>query len=338
VRDAARPPRSAAEVRALLARRGLAARRGLGQNFLVDPRIAEAIADAAGIGPDAAVIEIGPGLGILTRALAARARRVAAVEIDAGLVRALVEEGGLPDSVEVIHGDALLVDLAALAQRLGAPEADRAEGSEPAAPTPVHVVANLPYSVSSPLLRRLLDLRGRLRGWLVLVQREVAERLLARPGSRDYGSLAVLHALCARLERIRQVPPGCFYPVPGVTSTLVRVTPLEAAPIPSGPEGDRELAEAERVIRAAFGTRRKTLANALRAGLEPPPGEELHGILERLGIDARVRAESLPPQLLLALSRSLGEGPEDGGAGPAGDRAEARSRSAPGGGDHPPRR
>jgi 16S rRNA (adenine1518-N6/adenine1519-N6)-dimethyltransferase len=282
-------------VRALLARRGLAAHRDRGQNFLVDPAIAAAIADAAGIAPGDAVIEIGPGLGILTRALAARAARVCAIEIDAGLVRALAEEGELPANVELLHGDALAVDLASLARRLG---------------PSLRVVANLPYSASAPILRRLLDLRGRLRGWLVLVQREMALRLVARPGQADYGSLAVLHALCVRLERVRDLPPACFHPVPKVTSTLVRATPLEAGPLAAGsgpgPGGRDELADLERVVRAAFGTRRKTLANALRAGLEPaPPQEALHGILDRLGIDRRSRAEALAPETFLALARAL---------------------------------
>jgi len=280
-----------AAVRALLARRGLAAHRDRGQNFLVDPAVAAAIADSAGIAPGEAVIEIGPGLGILTRALAARAARVAAIEIDAGLVRALAEEGELPANVELLHADALALDLAALATRLG-----------PA----VRVVANLPYSVSAPILRRLLDLRGQLRGWLVLVQREMALRLVARPGEPDYGSLAVLHALCVRLERVRDLPAACFHPVPKVTSTLVRATPLEAGPIARGPGGADELPDLERVVRAAFGTRRKTLVNALRTGLAPPPSqEELHAALDRLGIDRRSRAEALAPEALLALTRTL---------------------------------
>jgi 16S rRNA (adenine1518-N6/adenine1519-N6)-dimethyltransferase len=273
-------------IREQLERRGLRAARDRGQNFLVDPRIAEAIAAAAPVEAEDAVIEIGPGLGVLTRALAARARRVAAIEIDAGMVRALREEGGLAANVDLIHADALEVDLGALAASLGAP---------------VRVVANLPYAVSSPLLRRLLDLRGVLRGWLVLVQREVAARLVARAGTRDYGSLAVLHALAVRIERVRDLPPACFFPAPRVTSTLVRATPLDSPALSAD-----ELPAVERVLRAAFGTRRKTLANALRHGLEPAPDPEvLHAALERLGIAAGTRAERLAPEVFVALSRAL---------------------------------
>ena len=284
--DGPRPGRRA--VRDQLERRKLRATRARGQNFLVDPRIAEAIADAAPVEPGDAVIEIGPGLGVLTRALAARARRVAAIEIDAGLVRTLREEGGLPAHVELVHADALEVDLAALAASLG---------------PPVRVVANLPYAISSPLLRRLLDLRSQLAGWLVLVQREMADRLVARAGTRDYGSLAALHALAVRIERVRDLPPACFFPRPRVTSTLVRATPLDSPLLDAD-----ELPRVERVLRAAFGTRRKTLVNALRNGLERAPSTELlHGILETLGIPPDARAEVLAPERLLALSRALAQ-------------------------------
>jgi len=277
---------SRAEVRALLERRGLRAHKARGQNFLTDERVAAQIAVDAPVAAGDAVIEIGPGLGVLTRALAARARAVVAIEIDAGLVRALRDEGGLPANVELVHADALDVDLASLARRLGAP---------------VRVVANLPYAISSPLLRRLLDLRGLLAGWLVLVQREVAARLVARPGSRDYGSLAVLHALTVTAARVRDLPPHCFFPVPQVTSTLVRAIPLDPAPLAAD-----ELQEVERVVRAAFGNRRKTLPNALRTGLDPAPAlEVLHGVLDRLGIEHRARAEQQEPAALLALARAL---------------------------------
>jgi 16S rRNA (adenine1518-N6/adenine1519-N6)-dimethyltransferase len=274
-------------VRDALSQRGLRATRGRGQNFLADQDVAASIAGAASLAPDAAVIEIGPGLGVLTRALAARARKVVAIEIDAGLVRALREEGALPGNVELLHADALDVDLAAIARGLG---------------PPVCVVANLPYAVSSPLLRRLLDLRDALAAWVVLVQREVAARIVAAPATRDYGSLAVLHALTVRVEGVRDVAPSCFFPVPRVVSTLVRAIPLDP-PLVSADE----LAGVERVVRAAFGTRRKTLPNALRAGLDPPPSlEVVHGILDALAIDRRARAEVLDPLQHLAIARALG--------------------------------
>jgi 16S rRNA (adenine1518-N6/adenine1519-N6)-dimethyltransferase len=272
---------SAGEIRALLARHGLAARRSLGQNFLVDPRRAEKLVTLAGVEPGDAVLEIGTGLGILTRALAARGARVTTIEVDPGLQRALRAESLLPEGVRVVEGDALALDLAALLEE---------------APRPRRVVANLPYSVAAPLLRRLLDLADRLEDWSVMLQRDVAARLLAAPGTRDYGSLTVLHRLVVQTRRCDELAPGCFHPAPKVRSTFLRMLPLRPAPLAAG-----ELARVERLVRAAFGTRRKTLANALRAaGLKDAPQ-----LIERTGLDPLVRAEALAPDVFAALSRAL---------------------------------
>jgi 16S rRNA (adenine1518-N6/adenine1519-N6)-dimethyltransferase len=276
------------EVRDLLARYGLAARKDLGQNFLVDAQLARKLVRRAGVGADETVLEIGTGLGILTRALAERSRRVVSLEVDAGLVRALRSEGELPAHVDLVQADALEVDLAGL---LPAHE-------------PARLVANLPYSIASPLLRRILDLRGRLRGWSVLLQREVANRLKAEPGSRDYGSLAVLHRLTVRVDGSLPVGPRCFYPVPRVVSSFVTLSPRVEPLLDPG-----ELAGVERVVRAVFRHRRKTLLNSLRAA-EPDPriGERAEGSLLEQGIDPRARAEILTPEQHLHLARALAEG------------------------------
>jgi 16S rRNA (adenine1518-N6/adenine1519-N6)-dimethyltransferase len=277
---------SAAAVRAVLARHGLVARRDLGQNFLVDEHQAARLVELARVGPQDAVLEIGTGLGILTRALAARARRVVSVEVDAGVVRALRAEGLLPDDVELVHADALSLDLGAQLREMGAP---------------ARVVANLPYAISAPLLRRLLDLGEQLVDWSVMLQRDVASRMLAGPGSKDYGSLAVLHALTVNLSMATRLGPRCFFPVPRVDSAFVRAVPRADGLLRPG-----ELARVERVVRAAFGQRRKTLANALRgAGVCPAGDETPSALLERLGHDPRVRAEQLTPEELLELSRAL---------------------------------
>ncbi len=285
---------NAGEVRAFLETHGLALRRELGQNFLLDPRIAEKLVRIAAVEPGDRVIEIGTGLGILTRALAARARRVVTVEVDAGIVRALEREADLPANVELIHADALELDLEKL---LG-------EAREP-----VRVVGNLPYAAASPLLRRLLDQRERLASWSVMVQREVARRLLAAPGGREYGSLGVLHQLVATVKVGLDLHPRCFYPVPRVTSTFLHLTPRSGVPLASG-----ELRRIEAVVRAAFAHRRKTIVNSLRiaAREDPLPPERILEALARNGIDSRARAQSLSPEQWLAVARELA---------PAGERA-----------------
>jgi len=281
---------SATQVRALLERHGLAPSRDLGQNFLVDPDLARALVREAGVEPGDRVIEVGAGLGILTRALAEIAECVVSLEVDSGLVRLLEAEALLPDRVELRHADALATDFASLAAELGGPD------------RPVRLVANLPYSVGSVVLRRVLDVRDALAGWAVMLQKEVAERLVAEPGSASYGSLTVLHALTCEVRRTRDLAPRCFHPPPGVTSAFLRITPRADSPLAPG-----ELAGVERMVRAAFGQRRKTLVNALRgAGLSPAPDPEtVRASLEALGHDPRVRAERLSPADHLALARRL---------------------------------
>jgi 16S rRNA (adenine1518-N6/adenine1519-N6)-dimethyltransferase len=277
---------SASGVRALLARHGLAPNRDLGQNFLVDETVAERLVALSGVDPGDTVIEIGSGLGVMTRALAARAERVVTIEVDAGLVRALEGEGALPDHVTVVHADALALDLSALARELG---------------PRVRLVGNLPYAISSPLLRRLLDARAHLLGWSVMLQRELAERLVAVPGSRDYGSLTVLHALCVRVGKVMDLRPGCFYPAPKVRSTF-----LDVRPRPGEDPDAPALARVERVVRAAFGNRRKTLANALRAGLGADfEGPRIEAALEAAKLAPGLRAERVPPEAFVALADAL---------------------------------
>lgn len=285
-------------IRSILARRGLAPSRERGQNFLRDAGLARTLVRDAGVGERDAVLEIGPGLGALTRALAERAARVVALEVDAGLVAYLREEAGLPPTVEVRHADALEVDLRGLRDELAAGAAGGA----------VRVVGNLPYAISAPLLRRILDLLPQLASASVMLQKEVARRLLARPGDDGYGSLAVLALLRATAEHHRDVSGRAFVPAALVTSSFVSLRPRAEAPL-----GAAELESVEVFLRAAFRHRRKTLANSLReAGF---PEAAVARALAARGVSAGVRAEALPAEELLALARLVAPPPASGGPG-----------------------
>ena len=286
---------NAARLRELLARHGLHLSRDLGQNFLLDADFADELARRAGAGPDDLVIEVGTGLGVLTRALAARAGRVRTVEIDSGLVRVLEAEHLLPENVELVHGDARRIDWRAWVEEAG---------------RPVRVIANLPYSVATPLLRVFLEHRAKLADWSVMIQREVAARMMAGTGEKDYGSLAVLHRLAADVETIASLGPERFFPRPKVESSFVRVWPRR-----SGPLGEGDLARVERVARAAFSQRRKVVTNGLarlaqRRFAALPSSEHrdaLEGLLQSVGIDSRLRPERIEPEAWLALARAWGD-------------------------------
>jgi 16S rRNA (adenine1518-N6/adenine1519-N6)-dimethyltransferase len=289
------------ELRALLERHGLRLSRDLGQNFLTDAALADDLARRAGASKGDFVIEVGTGLGVLTRALAARADRVRSVEIDSGLVRALREEELLPDNVELVHADARNVDWAGWVKDAG---------------QPVRVIANLPYSVATPLLRQLLDLREELEDWSVMIQAEVAARLVASPGERAYGSFTVLHSLVADVDTIARLSPGSFFPKPKVESSFVRVWPRAKTPLEKG-----ELERVERLVRAAFSQRRKRVTNGLARIAERAwpdrdkagQREALEALLASVGIESGLRPERIEPAAWLDLARAfdtLAEAPD----------------------------
>ena len=285
-------------LRELLDRHGLHLSRDLGQNFLTDADLALDLARRAGAREGDFVIEVGTGLGVLTRAIASLADRVRTVEVDSGLVRALEAESLLPENVELVHADAREIDWPGWIEAAGAP---------------VRLIANLPYSVATPLLRTLLDLRHALEDWSVMIQAEVAERLVAQPGERAYGSLTVLHALVADVDTIAKVAPGRFFPQPKVDSSFVRVWPRPSSPLEAG-----ELERVERLARAAFGQRRKRVTNGLARIAErafpdldkPGRREALEATLEKAGIDSGLRPERIEPEAWLALARVFSEGDE----------------------------
>jgi 16S rRNA (adenine1518-N6/adenine1519-N6)-dimethyltransferase len=259
------------EIAGLLARHGLAPSKRLGQHFLADANITRRIVELSGVGPGAQVVEVGAGTGTLTRALASTGARVIAYEVDPGLVPVLEEvTAGLP--VEIRSMDVMEVDLSAEL------EAGRWV-----------MVANLPYNVGTPLLMDALRRVPQVERFVVMVQREVAERLVARPGTKEYGLPSVIVGIHATSGLAFRVPAQVFYPAPRVESA---VAVLDRVPAPS------EAEHAIGIAAAAFNQRRKMLRGSLAAILDDPVGT-----LEAAGIDPTMRAEDLSPSDFLALAR-----------------------------------
>jgi 16S rRNA (adenine1518-N6/adenine1519-N6)-dimethyltransferase len=259
------------------------ARKRFGQHFLEPAWVAKLI-DALAPAPDDTFLEIGPGRGALTRPLAPRVARIVAVEIDRDLAASLPSQ--VPAQVRVVQGDFLEVDLGALLH-------DERH--------PVRVVGNLPYNVSSPILFRLLQAAddGRVfEDATLMLQKEVADRLVARPGTSDYGTLAIQVAVLADVDRLLTLPPGAFRPPPKVTSAVVR---LRFRP-PVVDVGDR--ATFERVVRGVFMQRRKILLNALTP-VADALGQSAAEMIERAGVDPRKRPELLTVEEMGRLSRAV---------------------------------
>lgn len=261
------------------------AKRSLGQNFLVDPNAQRRIAESLGAGPEDEVLEIGPGQGALTRHLAGRVRRLVLVELDNDLAPRLRAEFAGDPSVEVVHGDILDVPLERVTDDPGA----------------LHVIGNIPYNITTPILFSLLERRPRPREIVLMVQREVADRILAEPGTKTYGALAVGVRSVADAERVLQVGRKSFRPVPDVESTVVRITPH--VPPRLRPEEETSLRE---LTRAAFGQRRKQFQRILRDayGLS---AEEVDALGAGLGFDLRQRPETFTPEEFVELARALEE-------------------------------
>jgi 16S rRNA (adenine1518-N6/adenine1519-N6)-dimethyltransferase len=273
---------SPADVRGLLAAHGIRPSRALGQNFLADPNTARRIVRLAGVAPGDRVLEVGPGVGSLTLALADEvgpAGSVTALELDRHLVPVLDEVLVGRTNVRLEQGDALTADYETLL----------ADGT-------ATMVSNLPYNVATPLIARLLEGAPRLTRLVVLVQREVAERLAAPPGSRQSGSVSVKVAYFSRPKVLAVVPPTVFVPRPRVESALVAFDRLSTPPVdvPSAP-GLFELA------RAGFAQRRKTLRQALR----PRLGASAAEVLSAAGVDPGARAEALSLEEWAALARTV---------------------------------
>jgi 16S rRNA (adenine1518-N6/adenine1519-N6)-dimethyltransferase len=273
--------------RTLLSAHDLRPRKQWGQNFLAHPGTARMIVERAGIGPGDRVLEIGPGLGALTIPLAEAAATVVAVEKDRGLVPVLRQalQAAGHAHVIVLEADILECDLAAFAREAGGP---------------LTVVGNLPYNISSQVIVRLIEARRDVTRAVLMFQRELAERLTATPGGRDYGRITAMLGYCASVQRLARVGASAFYPAPQVDSEVIAIRFEPDRPYP--PHDERHLFQ---VIAAAFGQRRKTLRNALASGGLGIPTGGAEDALRRAGIDPRRRAETLTPAEFVELEISL---------------------------------
>ena len=264
----------------LLKRVGLRPRKGLGQNFLVDKEISSRIVAEVLCHSQERLVEIGPGVGSLTSPLLQQVKQLWVIEQDSRLIPLLRQQTAGLGQLEIEQGDALLVDFRALAQRLGGP---------------LTIVANLPYHISTPLLFHLLDQGDAISSMILMFQKEVAERIAAPPNCKAYGTLSVHTQLWMTVEPVLFVPPTAFYPVPRVDSCVVR---LVRRTVPLAQVKDPLFFR--KVVRAAFGQRRKTLNNALKM-IEPHPGPWL----SRADIDPVRRGETLTVVEFVRLANAI---------------------------------
>lgn len=272
-------------VRKMVARYDIRPQKSLGQSFLEDLNIVRRIVDLADPGAEETIVEIGAGLGFMTEELAKRAGRVVAIEVDPRLSAILRERFAGQQKVEVVQTDVLKYDFSSALP----------EGR-------VKVVGNIPYHISTPILFRLIDFRRSISSMVLMFQKELADRIAARPGTKEYGIPSVIVARYTRIACEMTVPPTCFYPAPDVVSSVLR---MEVAHEPELPEG----ALFTTIVRAAFAKRRKTLWNNLRGiGL---PEEAVERVFVQSGIDRTRRAETLSVAEFSLLAKSWGEADAD---------------------------
>lgn len=261
----------------ILKRFGIRMSKKLGQNFLIDERVVRNIVKAADITQGDAVLEIGPGIGTLTQGLAEAGAAVTAVEIDRRLIEVLAKTLEGYENIRVVHGDILRINIE----------------KEVAAPR-YKVVANLPYYITTPIIMGLLEAHMPVDTLVTMVQKEVAQRMVAVPGTKDYGSLSVAVQYYTQPEIMFVVPPAAFIPPPAVDSAVIRCTVREKPPV----EVDERIFF--RVVKAAFAQRRKTLSNTLKT--TGVPAETLKIILEKAGIDGGRRGETLSLEEFAAIA------------------------------------
>ena len=272
------------QIKALLCRHGFRFSKSMGQNFLIQDWVPRDIAASSGAGPGVGVLEVGPGIGPLTAQLAGLADRVVSVELDRALLPILAETLGDCPNAEVVSGDILKTDIPAL---IG----ENFQGMRAVA------CANLPYNITTPAITALIE-AGCFDSITVMIQREVARRVCAAPGTADYGAFSVFCQYHTAPEYLFEVPPDCFLPAPKVTSAVVRMVPR---PVPAEADDPDHFF---RVVKASFALRRKTLANSLAAGLGMPR-EEIAQAIQRCSLPAGIRGERLSIPQFAQLSRAL---------------------------------
>jgi len=268
----------------------------LGQHFLVDEAAALRIVEALGDLSSATVLEIGPGRGAITEILAQRSERLIALELDRVLSAQLRMKFALQPNVEIIEGDILKIEF----DTVFGPKPGASRPGLEYSPEPARVVGNLPYSITSEILLRLFEYRRYFSTLVLMVQKEVADRLAARAGSRDYGLLSATTQLNGRLERLFTLPPSAFAPPPKVHSSVVRITirpQFETLGVPEAGFID--------FLKLSFGQKRKTLWNNLKTRYD---GDALRAALAKSGVKPTVRAEALPLEKSAALFRALPDG------------------------------
>ncbi len=272
-------------VKEILSRYGFEFSKSLGQNFLIDGNIVRKIVEKANVTKEDYVLEIGPGIGTLTEELALNAKKVVAIELDKDLLPILDETLGKYENIEIIHGDVLKVDLEKIIE-------------EKLDNKPVKVVANLPYYVTTPIITKLLESNLNLDSIIVMVQKEVAERMEAKPGGKDYGSLSVFVNFFSIPEIIIKVPKTVFMPQPKIDSAVIKLNIKKDLP-------DIDKDKFFKIVKAAFSKRRKTLLNALSTyGFNIDKGT-IKETLEKLNIKPEIRAENLSVEDFIKISKSL---------------------------------
>ena len=260
----------------IIQKHGFMFQKKFGQNFLIDTRVLEKIVAAAGVTKEHCVLEIGPGIGTLTQYLAEAAGHVIAVEIDRNLIPILEETLAEHENVTVVNQDILKTDIKGLA--------DAYHGGRP-----LKVVANLPYYITTPIVMSLLEGEDLVDSITVMVQKEVAERMMEGPGSKEYGALSLAVQYYARPEIVANVPPNCFIPRPNVGSAVIRLTKHETPPVQV-----KDPKKMFQLIRASFNQRRKTLPNGIGNAPELPyTREQAAAALEKMGLSPAVRGEAL---------------------------------------------